>query len=404
MSTPNLATMSDDEIMRMELPNTLPSEVSSEDEAETFEDQLNVAGSTEDAKDEPVVEASDSPEEDHTTPKQTAEDVEDAETGTNEDAADAADTGKDEEDAPAQGTSEAPEDEAGDAPESASDAEEDTDDVIRNNYEKIMAPFKANGREIQLKTPEDVIQLMQMGANYTKKMQALKPALKVVRMLENNNLLDAEKISFLIDLEKKNPQAIHKLLHEGNIDPLDLDTASEPAYKPGNHAVSDQEMAFHDAVGDVRSTHTGMETIKLIDTSWDQPSKQAVFQHPEILRTINDHRAQGIYDIIVAEVENQRMLGRIGSEVPFIHAYKQVGDTLNAEGRFTPAGSDGNPQSTQPAPRVLETRTARPRKSAANGDKARAASPARSAPKTPPKPLNLGALSDEEIMAIPLPR
>src|SRR5690606_21653948 len=82
---------------------------------------------------------------------------------------------------------------------------EDTakDNQVTPDYEKlykeIMKPFKANGREIKLNSPEEVITLMQKGANYTKKMQALQPHLKIVRMLENNQLLDEGKLSQLID-------------------------------------------------------------------------------------------------------------------------------------------------------------------------------------------------------------
>ena len=36
-------------------------------------------------------------------------------------------------------------------------------------------PFKANGREIQITKPEDMISLMQKGLNYVKNMTELKP-------------------------------------------------------------------------------------------------------------------------------------------------------------------------------------------------------------------------------------
>lgn len=38
-------------------------------------------------------------------------------------------------------------------------------------YEQIMALTKANGKTMQVKSVEEAIQLMQMGANYTRKMQ-----------------------------------------------------------------------------------------------------------------------------------------------------------------------------------------------------------------------------------------
>jgi hypothetical protein len=143
-----------------------------------------------------------------------------------------------------------------------------------------MAPFKANGKLIQLKDPSEVIQLMQMGANYTRKLQDIQPHRKVLLMLENNGLLDEGKLSFLIDLEKKNPEAIKKLVKDAGIDPMDIDTSSEPAYSEGNHLVSDEESGFRQVLDEMVSSETGKETVKLINTDWDQASKEALWKSP----------------------------------------------------------------------------------------------------------------------------
>lgn len=77
-------------------------------------------------------------------------------------------------------------------------------------YEKLLkTPFKADGREISINTPDEAIALMQKGVSYSKKMASLKPNLKIIKMLEKNGLLDEGKLSFYIDLEKKNPQAMN---------------------------------------------------------------------------------------------------------------------------------------------------------------------------------------------------
>jgi hypothetical protein len=112
-------------------------------------------------------------------------------------------------------------------------------------YNRLMAPFKANGKMITLNSPEELIQLAQMGANYTRKMQDIQPHRKVLQMLQNNGLLDEGKLSFLIDLDKKDPEAIKKLIKDTGMDPLDIDTSVEPDYKEGNHIVSDDsDVAF----------------------------------------------------------------------------------------------------------------------------------------------------------------
>ena len=346
--------------------------------------------------DQPTAEGAETTAEKHTTPHQpeASEEPEDGEDG---EAAKGNAGGETVAQTPAQ---EAPK--AGEAPTEAPDYEA--------LYKQIMAPFKANGREFAPSSPEELVRLAQMGANYTKKMQALKPVLRMTRMLENNNLLDEQKLAFLIDLDKKDPKAIQKLIHDSKIDPLDLDVASAPTYTPGNHSVSDQEMQFQEALGDVSSTDLGKQTISLIHSNWDQASKEALFKEPALLSIINDQRANGIYDRICAEIDRQRTLGYL-SDTPFIQAYRLVGDRLHQAGQLAPQ-SQSQPnlaQATmgqmQQQPQVLETRAATQKPTVANGDKAKAASPGPKASNKPSaKPFDPFNMSDEEIMAISPPR
>ncbi len=271
-------------------------------------------------------------------------------------------------------------------------------------YKKLMAPFKANGRELTPSSPDEAVRLMQMGANYTKKMQALKPNLRLMRMLENQGLLEESKLSYLIDLDRKDPKAIQKLLHGSNVDPLDIDVASEPTYEPGNHAPSEQEMNFHDAVDTVAQTPTGKETISHINSSWDQTSKKAIYQEPDLLRIIDEQRANGIYRQIADEIDRRRVFGEL-TATPFIQAYKQIGDELHAQGKLTPTGtsmgtSRGTPVQAQP--QVVDTRSRQRSKPVANGDKVGAMSPG---PKvannsSTPREFDPFTMTDEQIMAM----
>lgn len=270
-------------------------------------------------------------------------------------------------------------------------------------FKRVMAPFKANGKDFEPKSPEEVIQLMQLGANYTKKMQAIQPSMKLVKMLDNHGLLDEEKLGFLIDLSKNDPTAIQKLLKDGQIDPLDLDVTSEPAYKSGNHKISDQEMAFHTALEDVTSTSEGKETVNLINSDWDHSSKQQIFQQPEILQIIASHRESGIYDQISAEINRRRTLGTLGTNTPFLTAYKEVGDSLNTEGKFSSPEPENTPatQVTKSTPtRLVGTRPATPKPATKNEERAKAASPARSAPAPATKAFDPFTMSDEEMNQI----
>lgn len=265
-------------------------------------------------------------------------------------------------------------------------------------YEAIMAPFKANGKMIELKSPEEVVALMQQGANYTRKMQDIQPHRKVLTMLQNNDLLDEGKLSFLIDLDKKNPEAIQKLIKDSGIDPLDIDVTTDPTYLPGDHQVTDEEVSFRSSMDDLKSTPEGTETLGIIHGTWDNDSKRALWNEPGIMSVIHEQRASGVYDLITAEVDRRKMLGQIPANTPFLQAYKTVGDSMVAEVEGQqkveePAG--------EPAPQVIETKAAVPKSQLANGDKAKAASTTRAAPKTAKVLVNPLSMSDEEFAKLP---
>ena len=272
-------------------------------------------------------------------------------------------------------------------------------------YEQIMAPFKANGKMITPRSPEEAISLMQMGANYTRKMQELQPYRKVMLMLENNGLMDEGKLSFLIDLEKKNPEAIKKLIKEAGIDPLDINPEEEVNYQAGNHRVTDTEAAFATELDDLKSTPEGQATLGVIVQTWDAQSKEALIENRGLLQTIQQQRENGIYDRIVSEMSRLQMLGQIPAGTPFLAAYNQVGNQLAAAGGFADlVQPKAEPTVTTPAAKApVVTRVVQPKPAITNTEQASAASPSRAAPRKVEQFINPLAMSDEDFAKLPVP-
>lgn len=201
-------------------------------------------------------------------------------------------------------------------------------------YNKILAPFRANGKEIKVDNIKDAIDLMRMGANYHKKMAGLKPAMKLVKMLQNNDLLDEGKLGYLIDLANKDKDAVTKLIKDSGINPLDIDVEKESTYVPKNHKVDDREIELDNVLDDLKGSPEYKKTINVISNEWDEASRQLVVENPSLIPVINDHIANGVYDQIMGEVENQRRLGKM-SGVSDIEAYKQVGAAMQERQAYT---------------------------------------------------------------------
>ena len=291
-------------------------------------------------------------------------------------------------------------DPAKDKPTEPAAPDKDKPAVVETDYksfhDQVMAPFKANGKMIQLKSPEEAIALMQMGANYTRKMQEIQPHRKVLLMLENNGLLDEGKLSYLIDLDKKNPDAIKKLVKDAGLDPMDIDTSEESAYRVGNHRVSDEEAAFRGVLDDLSTTDNGKQTLQVINSTWDQASKELLWKNPGVMTLINQQRELGIYDRILTEVERRKALGQVPINQPLLLIYQQVGQEMVAGNAFADI--------VQPAQQPRETvapvasRVVPPKPVVKNGDRATAAAPSKAAAKPAKVIVNPLSMSDDDFL------
>lgn len=268
----------------------------------------------------------------------------------------------------------------------------------KSEYERLLAPFKANGRDIKVNSVDEAITLMQMGANYNKKMAALKPNLKLMKLLEKADLLSEDKISFLIDLNRKDAAAINKLVKDSGIDPMDLSAEKASAYKQSTYTVDDREIELDTVLDDIQGTPSYTRTLDIVGTKWDAASKGVIAGNPSIMRVINDHVSSGIYDRIQQEIDNERMFGRLVG-VSDIEAYRQVGDRLHAQGAFNAMAQGSSQAAAKPAAeKVIVQPKPKQEDDGALKDKKRAASSTKTVvSNSNNQDFNPLAMSDEEF-------
>ena len=318
------------------------------------------------------------------------------------------------EDAEAQGdATDAPEDPETDPetdPEEASDedpataAEKEGDapsegETHKAFYEQLTAPFKANGKEFKVDNAADAIQLMQMGVNYNKKMAALKPSLKSLRLLEKHGLLDEDKLSFLIDVDRKDPQAIAKLLADSKIDPMDIDVEKGSEYKTPTRQIDDAELALNSILDDLQESPKYGDLLDVISNKWDNASKQIIAEAPQLLNVIHDHMDSGIYELITQQVERERTFGRLQGTSD-LEAYRIVGDDLHEKGAFKAllAPEQTQPPEGAPVPRREVNLNVSEKKDTSRNEKRKAASPSKSKVSKQQDNYNPLSLSDDEFM------
>lgn len=221
--------------------------------------------------------------------------------------------------------------------------------------DKLFTPFTANGKEIKVDNVDDAVRLMQMGAGFNKKMATLKPHLKIVKLLENNGLLDQDKLNHLIDLSKGDPGAISKLLADSNTDPLNLKPGTD--YKPTSYTVDDSQMELDSVVDELRGSPYFTKTLEVVVDKWDTSSKEILVSNPEVIRVLHDQMSNGIYDQVTARVDYLRTLGHLKG-LSDLAAYKQVGDDMDARKLFKHQAAEqapANPVSTVPGVKANES-------------------------------------------------
>jgi hypothetical protein len=264
-----------------------------------------------------------------------------------------------------------------------------------DQLKELFTPFKANGREMSIDNIEDARTLMQMGANYNKKMAALKPNLKILKMLENNNLLDADRLNFLIDLDKQNPEAIKKLIQDSKLDLDEFDSDEKTSYKPNTYTVNDKEVELDETLASIKDTKSYAQTLDIISNKWDEASKQTLLEHPAGIAVLNQHVEMGVYDQVAALVDRERMLNRLPPGLSDLEAYKYVAEQINARGGLTSAN--------KPAQQRQVSKTVKSTVDPKLNDRKRAASSTKSSPrKQTQSDINVLAMSDEEFAKVGL--
>jgi len=330
--------LSDQEFLEKD-PAEFLSEESIEESETTLEDSAQDTSSedsdeTEATSDTDVEEESDAQEQTEVTTEEdkVSQPVEDTqtepETSTDSDTTESLDTSKK------------------DSTETKEDTPETTEFDYGSAYKKVSSPFKANGTDMQVTDPNDIVRLMQMGANYQKKMSQLKPHLKIVKMLEKNELLDEGKLNNLIDLARKDPKAITKLIQDSNIDPLDIDKDVPSDYQPTNYTLSDKEYNLDAVLDEIKDTETFTKTINVLTKEWDQQSKTVISDNPEIIGIINAHMGNGVFDKVNAVLQQEKTLGKIPG-IPDVEAYKQIAEYMYKQGLLTNPTQEGNPATSK---------------------------------------------------------
>lgn len=277
-------------------------------------------------------------------------------------------------------------------------------EIYKQTYEKIYSPFKANGKEFQVRNVDEAISLMQKGVDYTRKQQALKPRLVEMRTLEEQGML-GDNLNYAIDLYNGNPKALAKLIKDKGIDINSLMPQQEvdefgnqkpvetTPYVPNNYSISPEKLRFKEVVDQLKESDMYSKVDNALD-DFDAESRNTFARNPNYYLVLSDLIKNGHYDPIKQELEHMQIVGdpRIRG-LNYMDAFSVVANQYFANSnQSAPQQTQVQPQQSQQAFQQQQFNAVQQRK--------QGASPVRSSPGRAVTQYDPLTCSDEEFAKI----
>ena len=209
------------------------------------------------------------------------------------------------------------------------EADEDEQPVQKRKY-------KANGKEFEFTDDEIFNQFGQVfgqAMNYTQKMQQLKPWRKTIDAIEQAKL-SQDDINLAIDVLSGDKDAIAALLRRTGVDALELDV-DNVRYAPKDYGRNDTELAIKDIVDEISGDKEYAMTYDILERQWDQKTKEAFVENPELIRQLHIDVKSGMFDTIRPIADKMRVYD--GGRQSDLEYYTMAAKQYFAEQRDTEA-------------------------------------------------------------------
>ena len=324
-----LLAMDDDafeEAHALSVENTEPVDLEA---SEPVNEVVNDATEDEERADAPVPEDMGEEDEDSEETAETAEEDEVSETEETADTEEASDVVEDESHNDAEG-------------------EDGADFDFKESFSQVMSPLKVSGKDVQVKSVDDMRNLAMMGIDYSRKMRDIKPIRAVGETLTKagiivDGVVNEEALARLIDINNGDKDAIAQLAAEHGIDPLDMDTENVQ-YTPTASIVSQDTIALQDVEKELVSRGSVDSVVQVLDTL-DPQSKQFFNESPANLLKLDDDIKSGVYEEIMGTVQYEKSLGRLQG-MSDMDAYIQIATSQPQEEAQAPVAK---PQAKRPS-------------------------------------------------------
>ena len=189
-------------------------------------------------------------------------------------------------------------------------------------YDEVTSPIKADGRDFTIKSASDLRNLVSKGLDYTQKTQQIGPYRKTLAFLRDNDVLDDTKLSYMVDLYKKDEKAVKQLIRDVTAEPkeegkrklelYDLDPEQEEESQryhfQNKNTITDEQLNFREVFDEVNASEGGNAFLNKITQKFDQSSLSYLYQHPESIKLLYKADRFGQFDQIMEKMQYNDMI------------------------------------------------------------------------------------------------
>ncbi len=203
--------------------------------------------------------------------------------------------------------------------------------------------FTANGQEFEFTTKEIMEQFSTVfgqSMNYTQKMQAMAPYRKMISALETEGV-SSDQLNLAIDALKGNKQALQKMIEDNKLDPFDLtndDEGEKDPYNPTDYGKNDVQLGIDDISKEISGDPEYKITVDVIDNQWDDNSRDAFANNPQMIKGLHNDIKSGTYDKVAPVAMKMKVLdGNMKSDLEY---YMLAGQQVTSEQEQTSANAE----------------------------------------------------------------
>lgn len=195
--------------------------------------------------------------------------------------------------------------------DTSQDGEEKEDETKETTVEAVKRKFKANGQDFEFSDQEIMDQfegVFGKAMDYTQKMQKIAPYRKMISALEEESITQ-DQFDMALDILKGDKNAIKKLAADRDIDLTDLSFDDDDTpYNPTSYGKSDFEFQMNEIEDAISKDPEYNTTVDVIDKQWDDSSRKAIANDPNIIMGLHHDIKSGVYSKVAPEALKLQML------------------------------------------------------------------------------------------------